>query len=206
MKALGSPAAVAAAVRDDADASVEKVERDLAAALARLAAEEGAEPGAPVDRDARLAGARRQAREHLAREDLADAREPLEAREAWLRRVLAEGWRRLDEPQPQGARREQLARLAREGLDRVPGDEVEIVVSPADAALVDASWAATLAPPRRARLASDAGLRAGGCLVRSSDGRVAFDNSLEARARRFEAAWRAALGGLYHEGGRGAHP
>ena len=197
MKAFGSPAAVAAAVRDDADAEVERIARESQAALARAAEEEAAEVPEIPGRELRLAAARREAREMLAEEDLCDAREALEAREAWLSKVVAEGRRLLDEPVPAGARRAALARLAREGLERVAG-EVVVAVAPSDAALLDEAWAGALG----ARVVADGAIAPGGCVVRSADGRASFDDTLEARARRFEPAWRAALGALYQAAGR----
>lgn len=204
MRTLGSPAAVASAIDDDAAAECERIERETAAALARLAEEEAAEPAALPEREVRLAAARREARERLAQEDLADAREALEARESWLRRAVAEGRRRLAEPAPAATRRAELGRLAREGLDRLPDDLVEIVVAPADAALLDEAWARAIAPGRTARVVRGDDALAGGCVVRRADGRVSFDNSLDARARRFEAAWRTALGALYQGAGKDA--
>jgi vacuolar-type H+-ATPase subunit E/Vma4 len=202
MKALGSPAAVVAAVRDDAGAEVERLERESRAALARLAAEEAAEPAAIPERESRLATARREARELLAREDLLDAREALEAREAWIVEAVAEGRRLLAEPVPAAERRADLARLAREGIDRLPGDAFDVIVAPSDAALLDERWAGALAPGRAARVVAEAGISPGGCLVRSPDGKVSFDDTLEARARRFEVAWRTALGALYQAAGK----
>lgn len=197
MKALGSPAAVIAAVRDDAEAEVERLEREAEAALARLAAEDGAAREPLPDREPRLASARREARERLAREDLLDAREALEAREAWLALAVAEGTRLLDEPVAAAERRRELAVLAREALERLRRDPVEVLVAPSDAGLLDAAWARELAPDRQVHVVARPGLSPGGCIVQREGGKVAFDNTREARARRFEAAWRTALGALY---------
>jgi vacuolar-type H+-ATPase subunit E/Vma4 len=35
-----------------------------------------------------------------------------------------------------------------------------------------------------------------GCIARSADGRLNYDNTLAARTRRFEGAWRSALSEL----------
>lgn len=195
MRSLGSSAAVAAAVREDEGAEVERIDRETVAALARLVEEDAAAPVALPEREVRLGAARREARELLAQEDLRDAREALEARESWMRRAVVEGRKLLADPVPAAQRRADLARLAREGLDRLPGDPVEIVVAPADAALLDDAWIRDLAPGRAVRVVQGDDALAGGCVVQS--GKVTFDNSLEARARRFEAAWRTALGALY---------
>jgi vacuolar-type H+-ATPase subunit E/Vma4 len=204
MKALGSPAAVAAAVGDDADAEVDRIEREARAALARIAEEEAKDPAALPEREVRLAAARREAHERRAREDLLDARESLEAREAWIHRAEAEGRRLLAEPAPAADRRAAIARLVQEGLDRLPGDTIVVAVAPADAPLLDEAWARALSPGRAVRVVPEEGVSPGGAIVRSADGKVAFDDTLEARARRFEAAWRSALGALYEAAGRGA--
>jgi vacuolar-type H+-ATPase subunit E/Vma4 len=204
VKALGSPAAVVAALHDDADAEVERIERETQAAMDRLAAEEAADPTALPERELRVAAARRRARELLAQEDLRDAREALEAREAWFSRAVAAGRRALEEPLPAAERRAELARLAREGLDRLAGDRVSVVVAVHDAALLDDAWAKDLAPGREVRVVASADVAPGGCLLRSADGKITFDNTLAARARRYEAVWRAALGALYQGAGRGA--
>jgi vacuolar-type H+-ATPase subunit E/Vma4 len=204
VKALGSPAAVVAALRDDADAEVELIERETQASLARLAAEEAAEPPVLPERELRLAAAHRRAREQLAQEDVLDAREALEGREAWLARAVAAGQRAIEEPAPAPQRRAELGRLAREGLDRLAGEAIDVLVAPADAALLDDAWARDLAPGRAVRVVASTELAHGGCLVRSADGKVTFDNTLPARARRFEAAWRSALGALYQGAGRTA--
>ncbi|MBP1688553.1 MAG: hypothetical protein H6Q33_4696, partial [Deltaproteobacteria bacterium] len=68
MRTLGSIAAVAAAVRDDVQAESERLERDVAQQLARLAQEEAADVVTVPEREPRLAAARREARGRLARE------------------------------------------------------------------------------------------------------------------------------------------
>jgi vacuolar-type H+-ATPase subunit E/Vma4 len=203
MRSLGSAAAVIAAARDDADAEVERIEREAQAALARLAEEAAADPAALPDREVRITAARREARELTAQEDLRDAREALTAREAWLGRAVSEGQRRLAELRPPAERRADLARLAREGLDRLPEGPVEIAVAPADAALCDEGFAREIAAGRALRVVPDEGVARGGVVVRSADGKVSFDNGFEARARRFESIWRAALGAIYEGAEKG---
>jgi len=197
VKTLGSAASVVAAIRDDAAAEVERIEREATEAIARFAAEEAAEGPPIADAEVRRAAARREAAELLAGEDLLDARAALDASEAWLARAVAAGRERLDEPAPPDERRARLARLAREGLDRIPGEPIELVLAPADRALVDEAWARAVAGGRAARLVPDEAIAPGGLRVRGGDGRVSFDDTLEARARRFEAAWRAELAALW---------
>jgi vacuolar-type H+-ATPase subunit E/Vma4 len=193
MKALGSVGAVLAAVREEAAAEVERLERGGAAEIDRLRAKPAAPPSAPA-RDERIALARREARERLLRADWEDARAALEAREKWVRAAVALGNRRLAEPEPLDARRALLLRLAKEAISRLPGTSFEIAVSAGDAPLLDEGFRAALgAPEVRVCVAP----LAGGCTVRTSDGRLAVDNGFEERARQLESAWRAALGRLY---------
>ena len=98
----------------------------------------------------------------------------------------------------------ELAALAREALERLRGDAVEVLVAPSDAGMLDAAWARELAPDRVVRVVARPGLLPGGCIVQREGGKVAFDNTREARARRFEAAWRTALGALYRDAEEGA--
>jgi vacuolar-type H+-ATPase subunit E/Vma4 len=39
----------------------------------------------------------------------------------------------------------------------------------------------------------------GGCIVRTSSGRASFDNTIAARAQRFQTAWRSALAEIYEQ-------
>lgn len=207
MKTLGSVAAVADAIRGEAEADAERISRETAEAIAawRPAREES---GSPPGADERLAEARREARESLAREDATDRREALEARETWIRLAAAEGGRRLAAEPDATARRERLLRLAREALEALrraegpaPGEGYRIAVSPADAPLLDSARLGVLAAasgigPNALALSSDERL-GGGCLAATADGRLSFDNTFESRARRLEPVWRAALGALH---------
>jgi len=182
MKPMGSVAAVVAAMRDDASVEVERLEQDAAAQAGRIASRPKAETGDP-DADARVLAARREAAEMRAREDWADARAMLEAREQFLQEVVAEGRRKLAIDEDTSNRRAWLAKLVREGTERLGGGEVVIEVAPADAPLV-----------AHARGSAEVRL---GCIVRAADGKSWFDNRIEERERRFEPAWRALLGRTY---------
>jgi vacuolar-type H+-ATPase subunit E/Vma4 len=202
MKTLGSPAAVAAAIRDEADAEAERIAREGRAAVARLGEEHAGEVVALPEQVALLTAARRDAHARLAQEDLLDARGALEIREVWLQRAVTEGVRLLDEPTlTLDERRAELARLAREGLDRLPGAALEVVVGTADAPLLSAAWAQEIAPGRTVSLVVSDDIARGGCVVRTADGKVAFDNTRQARARRFGAAIRTTLGAIYKRAG-----
>lgn len=166
MQTLGSVAAVAATVREDAAAEVERLRDATDAAVTRESADQ---PPAldPTEREARLAAARREARERLAHEDALDAKAALEAREAWMRAVIGEARRRLPDYETAEVRRARLERLAGDALARLPDGRGSVADAP------------------------------DGVRVTSADGRFTIDESLDARARRFEAAWRAALGKIW---------
>jgi vacuolar-type H+-ATPase subunit E/Vma4 len=202
VKALGSPASVIEALRDEAGAEVERIEqrgREQAEAL------RGAADAAPVrlpDREARLQAARRRVREWIAAEDLADRRESLEERERWSCRVVARARRRLQERTGADELRQRLARLAAEGLRRLPGEDFELVVPEKDAGALDTAWLAAVARTagkRALRVVPDREETPGGCLLRTADGRASFDNGFEARTRRLEPVWRGVLARLWGE-------
>jgi len=189
MRASGSVDAVLAALRGDAAAELERTEREAAEQTARLETDEPPAE-APTDREARLAAARRAAREKVAREEWADARAAIEAREHFVQRAAAEGRRLLAAPGSRDERQALLARLAREALALLPGDRFEVLVAPADAPLLDGVL------DRKATVVASPEIE-NGCLVRSEDGRARFDNTLAERARRFEPSWRAAVARVY---------
>ena len=176
MQPLGSIAAVCAAIREDAAAEAERIAREGAAARERLlAVDEG--PALPTaEREARISAARRHARELLATEDAADARTLLEAREQWMAAVVERAMRSLSESD----RRNRLQALARELRQRLP--KSILTVAPEDVAFVEGAVA-------------DSSMHAGG--MRATDGKLTLDESLEARARRLEPIWRAALGRIW---------
>lgn len=198
MRGFGSIEAVLAAVREDARAEVEKIESDATIAAARLRDEDRYSPVALADADARIAAAQRLARERAAEEDWADRRAILDARERWVGRVAAGGLQRLLAADP-ADRRADLLRLAREAVMRLPGDRVELIVSDADAAVTDAAWRAEIeaATARTVSVVSSDTVTTGGCIARTADGRLSYDNTYGARARRFESTWRQALGALF---------
>jgi len=199
VKSLGSVAAVLEAVREEAEGEAQRISREAEEQCARWLSAANA-PAEVADREGRLSAARRQAAELVAREDWADRRCALEEREAWIARAVALGRQRLEAPEPAAQRRELLTRLATEAAACLPGGECEISVSAADASLLDEAWCRQVAQgaeKRTVRLAVSGDGPAGGCVARAEGGKVSFDNSFEARARRFEAAWRARLAEIY---------
>jgi vacuolar-type H+-ATPase subunit E/Vma4 len=200
MRGLGSVAAVIAAIREDAAADVEAIERRTEAEIARGAAEEATDVVVLPERESRLSAARERARARLAQEDWQDSREALAEREQWIARAHALGQQCLTEPDPPDGRAEMLARFTREGLDRLPAGPVEVLVSAADAALLGPDWCRAIAAGSlREELRVVISTIEGGCVIRTADGRASYDNTCTARARRFEATWRAALGELYEQ-------
>ncbi|MEW6321092.1 MAG: V-type ATP synthase subunit E family protein [Acidobacteriota bacterium] len=197
MRTAGSPAAVMAAMRDEAAAEVDRVEQEAAArvgALERALAELTVE--AP-DRDRRLARARAAAGERMAREDDLDARADLDVRERWMAAVAARG-RQLLESRDAAARRRVLTRLAVEALARVPGSTAVLELAACDLAAVDLAWReAVTRESGKQGVELVAGKIGGGCVARTPDGRAAYDNSIEARIDRFLPECRAALGAVF---------
>jgi len=197
MSGFGSLEAVVAAIREDARADVERIARDAEAAVARLRREDAAVPVVVPDADARVAAARREARARIAEEDWADRQSALTVREEWIAGVAAAAIRRLQE-RPADERRADVCLLAAEALDHLGSNECELLVSPADAPILDEAWCRAL------RRDTGRGVRVvaaheveGGCIARTLDQRLRFDNTYAARARRFEAEWRQALGALF---------
>jgi vacuolar-type H+-ATPase subunit E/Vma4 len=197
MKVLGSVAAVVAAIREDAAAEVEVIARQADADIARFRADDAAQPLAFIEGEVQLAAARDGARARLAHEDWLDNRAAIDEREAWLARVVALGQQRLgldgDERQKQ-----RLARLVHESLVRLQSPAIDIVVSTADASLLDEAWQLEVRRAHRLEtLTITSGTIDGGCLVRTIDGRASYDNTFRARAERFRTVWRAAIAELY---------
>ncbi len=201
----GSVESVVAAITDEADAEIERRSAGRDAAVAAILAEDRPEKGLRSPEGfARVAKAREEARERRAREDRLDARTAIERREQWLREVRAAGAKLAGEHESGPGGPDLLFALAAEAVARIPVDACEVIVPERSAALVDAPWLTRLAErsgKRAVRRGASDGLRVeSGCLARSDDGRYAFDNTLEARSKRFESAWRSALTALYaHE-------
>ena len=168
MTIFGSASAVVAAIEEDARVDVEKIGRDRDAEIVRLREEAARRPVSVPHGEARVAAARRQARERIASEDWQDRAAALSARESWIERVAAEGQRRL-RARPADEQRLDIDRFAAEALERVAGDARTLT-------FVD-----------------------GGCRVSTADGRIAYENTYETRARRLAPVWRAALGELFEE-------
>jgi vacuolar-type H+-ATPase subunit E/Vma4 len=189
---------VADAVREEASREVERLLRDTNEEIVRLRAEAQSADVMPPDRPARLAAARREVSAQLAREDWEDRRAALEERERWTERAIRLARERLDGDREIAPRRELLLALAVEAAERLPAGAVEIAVSASDASIADDAFVEELVRRARRPVARARGdLPQSGCVVSTPGGKVRFDNSLEARARRFEPLWRAALTEIY---------
>ena len=161
MQTLGSPASVVAAIREDAEAEVERIQETTTGELAAIRAESASTNVVIADREARLTAARRETEERVARQEWEGRRAVMQQREQWIQRVVATAQARWTVTSG-----EALDTLVREARSRLPEGDCEIIASPR-----------------------------GGCVVRCGD--LSFDNSYEARSRRLEPEWRAALSGMY---------
>jgi vacuolar-type H+-ATPase subunit E/Vma4 len=199
VKTLGSAASVAEAVRENASREAERLLRDADEEVVRLRKEAESAEVTPPERPARLAAARRDISARIAREDWEDRRAALEERERWTGEAIRRARERLESRRDTASRRELLFALALEAAERLPAGGIEIAVSASDADIADDGFVEELArrAGRPVARASGEELPRSGCVVSTPGGKVRFDNSLEARARRFEPAWRAALTEIY---------
>lgn len=179
MQSLGSVASIVAAIREDAAAEADHIDEGTAAEIAAIRAEGTTTSVTISDRQARLAAARSESAERLARQEWEGRRKSIEQREAWIGRVIAAAReeRRTDPAQ--------LMALIAEALNNIATPQCEVAVAQRDLPLVRAGkkYRVTAAPID------------GGCIVTTKD--LIFDNSLEARARRLEPVWRKALSEVY---------
>ena len=204
MRPLGSVAAVIGAVREDAQADVDAIEREAAAAIAGAdvspptSAAAGRAPG-KSDSEAALAAARDRARTRLSHEDWEDTRAALADREAWIADAIALGREQLlsRDARPYDARRATLAQLAAEGIARLPAGPIVIVVTASDATLLDDAWRSQIGRGDASAVTIVSRAIGGGCMVQSADGRAVFDNTYDARIERLQARWRAVLADIY---------
>ena len=204
MKPLGSVAAVIAAIREDASAEAEALDRRAEAEVESIRAVPAGDLVRLPDIERRLMAARQAAESRMAQEDWDDRRESVADRERWIARAVELGRHQLADAVDGQARRELLAVLAREALSRLPGGVCEIVVAEADFACLGPEWRRAVAEASgREDVRIAAGSHEGGCIARTLDGRASFDNSYPARATRFQSAWRSALADIFEEALRG---
>lgn len=193
MTAWGSAAALVAALRDDAAAERERRERESAAALAALPGEAVAGADSAVAGSDRLDAVRRAVAEADAAEDWADTVSATADRDAWIAAIALEG-RRAITAAPEVQR--WLEALTREAVAALPGDAC-VVALPAPLVAGAEAWRAAVEHDSGKRLVFESASLAAGCTARTPDGRVAFDNTIEARERRAWARWRTAVARIY---------
>ena len=111
-------------------------------------------------------------------------------------RVVAQQGRRALAPRPDALA--WTAALAREAVGQLPGSACIVTVPAGLSPAPDEAWRLALGSgDRQDRSRSSAGAFAAGCLARTPDGRVTFDNRIEAREERTRTEWRAALARIY---------
>lgn len=125
MQTLGSPASVVAAIREEAEAEVERIQELTATELAAMKAEATATSVVIVDRDTRVTAARRETEERIARQEWEGRRAVMQQREQWIQRVVAEAQARWSVTSG-----EALDALVREAKSRLPDGPCEVIVGP----------------------------------------------------------------------------
>jgi vacuolar-type H+-ATPase subunit E/Vma4 len=199
MRTWGSAAAVVAALRDDAAAERERLERENEEALASLRAP--AAQAADDESDAGLDRVRRSLAEAEAADDWDGTVTAASDRDAWIGEVAERGRRAIAaDPAPQPW----LERLAREAMGELPGARCVVVVPAAQVAGAEA-WRGAMERETGKAITIEGGTFAAGCIARTPDGRVVFDNTVDARERRSRTAWRTAVARVY-DAARSATP
>ena len=132
MKPLRRPASVVAAIREEADAEVQRIQEATATELSAIRADAASPSVAITDREERLTAARRANEERIAKQEWEGRRAAIEQREAWIQRVVAtaqEGW--------SGGDAYQVNALIREAQSRMPRGPCDVAVSACDRDRVD---------------------------------------------------------------------
>ena len=193
MRTWGSRAGVIAALRDDAAAEMERLEREADAALARLRTATAPLITAP-DPAPRLAVARRAAADAEAAEDWEDIVSASADRDAWIATVTDEGRRAVMNAPDLVA---WTGSLAEEAVRALPGAAAVIAVPAGLLPRIDEQWRRSVEPRTQKTVTLEPGDFACGCVARTPDGKVTFDNRVEARERRTVSEWRPVLARLY---------
>ena len=194
MRAWGSAASVVAAVADDAAAEIERLEHAAEEATIRRQAAQTGVP-APIDPGPRLAMARRGAAELDLEQDWQDALTAARDRDEWIAAVI-----RIARPAIATATDvvQWTAALIVEAVGHLPDCASAVVAVPASIlSAVDQDWRPALESTTGKSLVVEAGTFTAGCLARTGDRRVSFDNRLEAREARMSTELRTALARHY---------
>jgi vacuolar-type H+-ATPase subunit E/Vma4 len=198
MKTLGSVAAVVAAIREEANAEIERLEREAAAEVAALAGPRAAGPG--PESDPRVGAARARARDEDSQEEWNASLQDLQDRERWMNAVVAAGRQGFAGTSDQSAARRLIGALVMEAVAHLPAGACIVVVPAAIIAGLDDVWRSETSARTGRPLTVERGPLTAGCIVRLADRPMAYDNSLEARERRTQVEWRAALARVYADG------
>jgi hypothetical protein len=133
MQTLGSPASVVAAIHEDADAEVERIQQSTATEIASLRSDATNANVAIADREEQLAAARRQGEERIARQEWEGRRAVMQQRETWMQRVVAAGQERWA-----SISTEALEPLTRDARAHLPAGDCEVIVNPRGGCVVRA--------------------------------------------------------------------
>ena len=192
MKTWGSAAAVIAALRDDAAAEIERLERESAIALERMRSASAATV-IPADGE-RLAAAQRTIADLEMDEDWQDVVAAAADRDAWISAVAARARRAIADAPDAVA---WTAAMAADAIRQLPAPDCILTVPAALRPYLDDGWRAALSTATGKTIVIEDGPFAAGCLARTADGRVSFDNRTEAREARTLAQWQASVADLY---------
>jgi vacuolar-type H+-ATPase subunit E/Vma4 len=198
MKTLGSVAAVVAAIREEANAAIERLEQEAAREIASLARPPAVVTADP-ESDSRVASARARAHDRESQEEWNAGLEDLQDRERWMNRVVAAGRAAFADASDPAAVKRLIAALVKEAAAQLPDGACVVVVPAAIAAHLDDGWRVQTSGSIGRQVSVEAGPVAAGCIVRLVDRPMAYDNSVEGRERRTQVEWRAALARVYAE-------
>lgn len=191
-------------IRNDAETQAQNLiesARALAGTETQKLRQEGESLAAAIIEKARLEAARAHARE-IATARIEARRILLRAREQAVARILDQAGARLEaaRERPDEYRR-RLIGLAAEAVRAVGGEAAVLVVSKADAPLLDAAFLdavqarvnAASNSPAAVRLQYDENESRAGCKAMSPDGRIQFDNTFRRRLERVRGELRTRL-------------
>lgn len=126
----------------------------------------------------------------------------LQVREALIEAALTQARAQLGSSTALPAAADTLAELVREGLPFFPSGPVRVRMGESDAALLGPAVRDALGTGRWTLRVEPAAIPGGGVILESDDGRLCFDNSLDARGRRRrDRLRRLAASVLLHDAG-----
>jgi vacuolar-type H+-ATPase subunit E/Vma4 len=196
MRTHGSVASVIAAIQDEAAAHIERLEREAAAAIAGMT--EPAPAPVPCAEEApRVTAARGRARRDESDDEWSARLEDLDDRERWMLEIASAGRRALCGMGDRSGVRRWTRALVAEAAAHLPPGRCVVVVPAGAVDHLDDGWRDEAGRSLERELSIEAGAITAGCIVRLADRPIAYDNTLEARERRTQVEWRAALAQIY---------